>query len=181
MPSSVARYHDPNAEAKLLLGFVAVALVAGTGYICYSRLHVRKEQLMEASLYILAWSFVFWDMLRYTLTATCREGRTPGRIRHCASAASRTTRALQKAFADNSIVIGYDIHQKPRALAGRSARHAGQRLRHDRRRQDHPAAEHHPARPCPGDRAKGQPSQDPAHHHRRQRANASSSMTSCCP
>ena len=45
MPSSVARYHDPNAEAKLLLGFVAVALVAGTGYICYSRLHVRKAEV----------------------------------------------------------------------------------------------------------------------------------------
>ena len=69
MPPSVSRYYDPNAEAKLLLGFLAVALVAGTGYICYSRLHVRKEQLMEASLYILAWSFVFWDVLRYVLTA----------------------------------------------------------------------------------------------------------------
>ena len=38
------------------------------GYICYARLHIRKEQLMEASLYLLAASFVFWDTLRYVLT-----------------------------------------------------------------------------------------------------------------
>jgi hypothetical protein len=112
MPSSVARYHDPNAEAKLLLGFVAVALVAGTGYICYSRLHVRKEQLMEASLYILAWSFVFWDLLRYVLTApTEKENAWP----HPPLRISRRqdNLALQKAFAADAIVIGYDIHQKP--------------------------------------------------------------------
>ena len=112
MPSSVARYHDPNAEAKLLLGFVSVALVAGTGYICYSRLHVRKEQLMEASLYILAWSFVFWDVLRYTLTAPAEKEdawpHPPLRISR-----KQDNRAIQKAFADDSIVIGYDIHQKP--------------------------------------------------------------------
>ena len=112
MPSSVARYHDPNAEAKLLLGFVAVALVAGTGYICYSRLHVRKEQLMEASLYILAWSFVFWDVLRYTLTAPAEKEdawpHPPLRISR-----KQDNQAIQKAFADDSIVIGYDIHQKP--------------------------------------------------------------------
>ena len=152
MPSSVARYHDPNAEAKLLLGFVAVALVAGTGYICYSRLHVRKEQLMEASLYILAWSFVFWDVLRYTLTAPAEKEdawpHPPLRISR-----KQDNSALQKAFADDSIVIGYDIHQKPGALAGRSASHAGQRLRHDRRGQNHPAAKHHPARPRPGNRS----------------------------
>jgi hypothetical protein len=46
----------------------------------YSRLHIRKEQLIEASLYVLAWSFVFWDMLRYVLTAPA-EKETPGRIR----------------------------------------------------------------------------------------------------
>src|ERR1017187_3073536 len=66
MPVTAAqRYQDPDDEAKLLLGFIAVAAVAGVGYICYARLHIRKEQLMEASLYLLAAFFVFWDSLRY--------------------------------------------------------------------------------------------------------------------
>ena len=112
MPPNVSRYYDPNAEAKLLLGFLAVALVAGTGYICYSRLHVRKEQLMEASLYILAWSFVFWDVLRYVLTAPAEKENNwphpPLRISR-----KQDNQARQKAFAEDSIVIGYDIHCQP--------------------------------------------------------------------
>ena len=75
-------------------------------------LHVRKEQLMEASLYILAWSFVFWDVLRYTLTAPAEKEdawpHPPLRISR-----KQDNQAIQKAFADDSIVIGYDIHQKP--------------------------------------------------------------------
>ena len=52
MPVTAARRHqDPDDEAKLLLVFIAVAAIAGVGYICYARLHIRKEQLMEASLY----------------------------------------------------------------------------------------------------------------------------------
>jgi len=34
--TAVRRYQDPNDEAKLLLGFIAVAVVAGVGYICYA-------------------------------------------------------------------------------------------------------------------------------------------------
>ena len=69
MPVTAARrYQDPNDEAQLLLGFIAVAAIAGVGYICYARLHIRKEQLIEGSLYLLAASFVFWDTLRYLLT-----------------------------------------------------------------------------------------------------------------
>src|SRR5271157_5163351 len=44
MPVTAARrYHDPDDEAKLLLGFIAVAAVAGVGYICYARLHIRAS------------------------------------------------------------------------------------------------------------------------------------------
>ena len=154
MPVTAARrYQDPNDEAKLLLGFIAVAAIAGVGYICYSRLHVRKEQLMEASLYILACVFRLLGRAALHPHRSSREGRTPGRIRRCASAASRTTRHIRKAFADDSIVIGYDIHQKPvlwpdevRVMQANGFGMTG-------RRQDHPAAEHHPARPGPRDRA----------------------------
>ena len=91
MPVTAARrYHDPNDEAKLLLGFIAVAAIAGVGYICYARLHIRKEQLMEASLYLLAAAFVFWDMLRYVLTAPSRTGE-----RLAASATDRRSQAGQ--------------------------------------------------------------------------------------
>ncbi len=127
MPSSVARYHDPNAEAKLLLGFVAVALVAGTGYVCYSRLHVRKEQLMEASLYILAWSFVFWDVLRYVLTAPAeKENAWP----HPPLRISRKARRPGTAESVRGRLYRDRLRHSPETstLAGRSTRHAGQRL-----------------------------------------------------
>ncbi len=93
MPVTAARrYHDPDDEAKLLLGFIAVAAIAGVGYICYARLHIRKEQLMEASLYLLAASFVFWDTLRYLLTLpTERENAWPHPPLHLiASGTART-------------------------------------------------------------------------------------------
>ena len=110
--TAVRRYQDPNDEAKLLLGFIAVAAIAGVGYICYARLHIRKEQLMEASLYLLAAAFVFWDTLRYLLTLpTERENAWP----HPPLTVDRKRDAqnLREAFADNSIVIGYDICKKP--------------------------------------------------------------------
>ena len=113
MPVTAARrYHDPNDEAKLLLGFIAVAAIAGVGYICYARLHIRKEQLMEASLYLLAAAFVFWDTLRYVLTLGAeRENAWP----HPPLTVDRKRdgQNLREAFADNSIVIGYDICKKP--------------------------------------------------------------------
>ena len=81
MPVTAARrYQDPNDEAKLLLGFIAVAAIAGVGYICYARLHIRKEQLMEASLYLLAAFFVLWGgrlappITYVRISASCSHG-----------------------------------------------------------------------------------------------------------
>jgi hypothetical protein len=113
MPVTAARRHqDPDDEAKLLLVFIAVAAIAGVGYICYARLHIRKEQLMEASLYLLAAAFVFWDTLRYVLTLSAeRENAWP----HPPVIVDRKrdSQNLRDAFAENSIVIGYDICKKP--------------------------------------------------------------------
>ena len=113
MPVTAARRHqDPDDEAKLLLVFIAVAAIAGVGYICYARLHIRKEQLMEASLYLLAASFVFWDTLRYVLTLSAeRENAWPHPP--LILDRKRDSQNLREAFAENSIVIGYDICKKP--------------------------------------------------------------------
>ena len=113
MPVTAARRHqDPDDEAKLLLVFIAVAAIAGVGCICYARLHIRKEQLMEASLYLLAAAFVFWDTLRYMLTLGVeRDNAWP----HPPLTVDRKrdSQNLREAFAENSIVIGYDICKKP--------------------------------------------------------------------
>src|ERR1035441_2741694 len=109
MPVTAARrYKDRNDKAKLLLGFIAVAAIAGVGYICYARLHIRKEQLMEASLYLLAASFVFWDTLRYVLTLSVeRDNAWPHP--QLTVDRKRDSQNLREAFADNSIVIADDI------------------------------------------------------------------------
>ena len=71
-----------------------------------------RNKLMEASLYLLAAAFVFWDTLRYLLTLpTVRENAWPHPPLNVDR--KRDSENLREAFADNSIVIGYNICKKP--------------------------------------------------------------------
>ena len=166
MPVTAARrYHDPDEEAKLLLGFCG----------CRHRwcgLHLLfppacPQGTVDGSQPLHA-RCRFRLLGHPALTLTLQpKGRTPGRIPLCASSRRQdnqsTTKGVRRRLHRDRL-----RHLTRSRCAGRTkSGHAGQWLRHDRRRQDHPAAEHHPARPGPRDRTKAT-SQDPANYYRRQ-------------
>ena len=111
-PNTAPRYRDPDAEAKILVGLLLFVTLAVIAYISYARLHVHKEQLLEASLDVVALVVVCWDVLRYALTFQAEKEKVwphaPVRVERRADGQN-----VQRAFDENAIVVGYDIYGKP--------------------------------------------------------------------
>jgi GTPase SAR1 family protein len=111
-PSTAPQYRDPNAEAKILVGVLLFATLGLICYVCYARLHIYKEQLLEAGLYLVAVFVVGWDVLRYAVTFRAEKEKVwphaPVRLARCAD-----QRHVQRAFEENAIVVGYDVFGKP--------------------------------------------------------------------
>jgi hypothetical protein len=94
------------------LAIVAVILLAGGSYILVSRFHVRSVQLLEASLYaffaLVAGISLAWYL--FTLRRR-REENWPHPPLFITQAKDRE--AVEAAYAQNAIVLGYDVHGKP--------------------------------------------------------------------
>jgi hypothetical protein len=105
-------YVDPNAEARMLVAILGSVLLAAVFYIAYARFHLRLEQLIEISFYVVALFIVVWDLLRYAMTYQ-RDKETTWPHPPLVLRPKSDRRFLEKAFAHNSIVIGYDVHGQP--------------------------------------------------------------------
>ncbi len=114
MPPSSTRIQarDPNQEAILIIGFLAIAVVLTGFYLASSRLHIDRMQLVEFSIYVAAGAWMTWEVVRYA--ATYRREKEEAwphprlYIERC-----RDKKELERAHAKNSIVLGYDIDGKP--------------------------------------------------------------------
>jgi hypothetical protein len=106
-------FHDSQEESiAVALAIVAVILLAGGSYILINRFHVHSAQLVEGCLYaffaFVAGVFLAW----YLLTLRRRqEANWPHPPLFISQAKDRT--AVKAAFAQNAIVLGYDVHGKP--------------------------------------------------------------------
>jgi hypothetical protein len=106
-------FHQNQEESvAVAIAIVAVFLLAGGSYILVSRFHVRSMQLLEGCLYaffaLIAGIALAWYLL--TLRRR-REANWPHPPLFISQAKDRA--AVKAAFAQNAIVLGYDVHGKP--------------------------------------------------------------------
>jgi hypothetical protein len=106
-------FHQNHEEsAAVAIAIVAVFLLAGGSYILVSRFHVRSVQLLEGCLYaffaLVAGTALAWYLL--TLRRR-REANWPHPPLFISQAKDRE--AVEAAYAQNAIVLGYDVHGKP--------------------------------------------------------------------
>ena len=106
-------FHQNHEEsAAVAIAIVAVFLLAGGSYILVSRFHVRSVQLVEASLYAFFALVAGISLAWYLLTLRRRTETTWPHPRLYISQA-KDREAVESAYAQNAIVLGYDVHGKP--------------------------------------------------------------------
>src|SRR5579862_3163866 len=107
--SENSRREMTNAEAGVVgavLGFGAIALLL---YLAIGRYHIRKEQLLEAGLYLFAISAaVVAPALRKFAMRGKRKKRPPFVV-----PVRKDERAVEVAWTQNAVVLGYDMDEKP--------------------------------------------------------------------
>ncbi|HTS58712.1 MAG TPA: type IV secretory system conjugative DNA transfer family protein [Terriglobales bacterium] len=107
-----AFHRNQEESIAVALAIVAVILLAGGSYILANRFHVRSVQLLEGYLYaffaLVAGIALAWYLL--TLRRR-REANWPHPPLYISQTKDRE--AVEAAFAQNAIVLGYDVHGKP--------------------------------------------------------------------
>jgi hypothetical protein len=106
-------FHQNQEESvAVAIAIVAVFLLAGGSYILVSRFHVRSMQLVEGSLYAFFALVAGISLAWYLLTLRRRrETAWPHPPLYVSQAKDRE--AVKAAYAQNAIVLGYDVHRKP--------------------------------------------------------------------
>jgi hypothetical protein len=106
-------YHR-NQEKSLgfVLVLVALVLVVAGSYILVMRFHLRPAQLVEGVLYLLFASIDCISIAWYVITLPRRRETTwPHPPLYIPP--ERDRKAVQTAYNQNAIVLGYDVHRKP--------------------------------------------------------------------
>jgi hypothetical protein len=106
-------YHQNQEESLgFVLAVVGILLLASGGYILVSRFHLRASQLVEGCLYFLYALVAVISFTWYLLTLRHRrEANWPHPPLFVSQARDR--KAVEAAYRQNSIVLGYDVHGKP--------------------------------------------------------------------
>jgi len=105
-------YHRRHEEsAGFVVAIVVLAIISGGSYILVTRYHIRPAQLIEASLYLLfaaiGASALVWH---FATIRRRREAAWPHRPLYISPEKDR--KAIQAAYEQNAIVLGYDVHGK---------------------------------------------------------------------
>ena len=107
-----AFHRNQEESIAVALAIVAVILLAGGSYILVSRFHVRSVQLLEGCLYAFFALVAGISLAWYLLTLRRRrEANWPHPPLFISQAKDRE--AVEAAYAQNAIVLGYDVHGKP--------------------------------------------------------------------
>src|SRR5215471_19883945 len=105
--------HNFSQEERALTA-IALIIIAAIGlalYIANERFHIRPEQLIEGTLYLVCFTGAVWLMLHYALTYRKKLEKTWPRLAAYIPPC-RDQGNVQKAFSRTSIVLGYE-HKEP--------------------------------------------------------------------
>jgi hypothetical protein len=106
-------FHRNQEESfAAALAIFAVILLAGGSYILVNRFHVRSVQLVEGCLYAF-FAFVAGISLAWYLLTLRRRRETTWPHPPLYISQSKDREAVDAAYAENAIVLGYDVHGKP--------------------------------------------------------------------
>src|SRR6266567_825916 len=104
-----SRREITNAEAGVVGAVLGFGLIALLLYLAVERYHIRKEQLVEAALYLFVIAAaVIAPVLRKFTTRGKRNKRPPFVI-----PARKDERAIESAWNQNAVLLGYDMDETP--------------------------------------------------------------------
>src|ERR1700734_3583865 len=107
--SENSRREMTNAEAGVVGAVLGFGLIALLLYLAVDRYHIRKEQLVEAGLYLFVIAAaVIAPVLRKFTTRGKRNKRPPFVI-----PARKDERAIESAWNQNAVLLGYDMDETP--------------------------------------------------------------------
>src|SRR6202451_1861503 len=107
--SENSRREITNAEAGVVGAVLGFGLIALLLYLAVDRYHIRKEQLVEAGLYLFVIAAaVIAPVLRKFTTRGKRNKRPPFVI-----PARKDERAIESAWNQNAVLLGYDMDETP--------------------------------------------------------------------
>src|SRR6266700_1493653 len=107
--SENSRREMTNAEAGVVGAVLGFGLIALLLYLAVERYHIRKEQLVEAGLYLFVIAAaVIAPVLRTFTTRAKRNKRPPFVI-----PARKDERAIESAWNQNAVLLGYDMDETP--------------------------------------------------------------------
>jgi hypothetical protein len=107
-----AYHHNQEESLGFVLAVVGILSLAAGAYILVNRFHLRTVQLVEGSLYLLYALVAVISLTWYVLTFRHRrEANWPHPPLFVSQARDR--KAVEAAYKQNSIVLGYDVHGKP--------------------------------------------------------------------
>jgi hypothetical protein len=98
-----------NGEAGVvgaILGFGLIALVL---YLAVARYHIRKEQLVEAALYLFIITAAIAVPILRKFSGKGERGKRPPFV----IPARKDERAIEAAWNQNAVLLGYDMDEKP--------------------------------------------------------------------
>ena len=103
------RHEMTNGEAGVVGAVLGFGLVALALYLAVARFHIRKEQLVEAGLYLfIITAAIVGPVLRKFSRRETRKKRPPFVI-----PARKDERAIEAAWNQNAVLLGYDMDEKP--------------------------------------------------------------------
>src|SRR5271157_3620695 len=107
--SENSRREITNAEAGVVGAVLGFGLIALLLYLAVERYHIRKEQLVEAALYLFVIAAaVIAPVLRKFTTRGKRNKRPPFVI-----PARKDERAIESAWNQNAVLLGFDMDETP--------------------------------------------------------------------
>ena len=107
--SESPRHEMTSGEAGVVGAVLGFGLVALALYLAIARYHIRKEQLVEAGLYVfIVTAAIVGPVLRKFVTTGTRKKRPPFVI-----PARKDERAIEAAWNQNAVLLGYDMDEKP--------------------------------------------------------------------
>lgn len=106
-------YHRRHEEsAGMVAAMIVLAIISAGAYILVDRYHIRPAQLVEGGLYLLFLGIGFTAIIWHFATIRRRrEAAWPHPPLYISPEKDR--KAVQSAYDQNAIVLGYDVHGKP--------------------------------------------------------------------
>ena len=109
---TIRRQHNDSQDALLLAWMLIFGVVGVLYFLAYNRLHIRADQLVEITIYLLLAGIFAWEVLRWKATKTARtEQAWPRPIPFVSK--KKEEQCLREAERRSSVLLGYDIFGEP--------------------------------------------------------------------